>query len=70
MYLLRARAGTAFQTGGGEKRSGSSFSTFVKDTWDFKKRVREMSSQLFVTLSIYPSAHEQLRRHLPNPFRE
>ena len=37
------------------------------------ERVREMSSQLFVslyTLSIYPSAHKQLRRHLPNPFRE
>ena len=40
---------------------------------EFTKRVREMSSQLFVTLytlSIYPFAHKQLRRHLPNPFRE
>ena len=38
-----------------------------------QKRVREMSSQMFVTLytlSIYPSAHKQLRRHLPNLFRE
>ena len=39
------------------------------------KRVREISSQLFVTLhiytvSIYPSAHKLLRRHLPNPSRE
>ena len=32
-----------------------------------------MSSQLLVTiytLSTYPSAHKQLRRHLPNPFCE
>ena len=31
------------------------------------------SDQLFVTLytlSIYPSAHKQLRRHHPNPFLE
>ena len=43
------------------------------NTGEFTKRVREMSSQLSVTLytqSIYPSAHKQLRRHLPNPFRE
>ena len=34
------------------------------------KRVREMSSQLFVTLYIYiyPSAYKQLRRHLSNLF--
>ena len=41
--------------------------------WEFTKRVLEMSSQLFVTLytpSIHPSAHKQLRRHLPNPFCE
>jgi hypothetical protein len=34
---------------------------------------REMSSYLCVTLytlSIYPSAHKPLRRHIPNPFRE
>ena len=40
-------------------------------TGEFRKRVRETSSQLFFTLytlSIYPSA--QLRWHLPNPFRE
>ena len=29
-----------------------------------------MSSQLVVKLSTYPSAHKQLRRHLPNPFHE
>ena len=32
-----------------------------------------MSSQLFIalfTLSIHPSAHKQLSRHLSNPFRE
>ena len=37
------------------------------------KRVREMSSQLIVTLyklSINPSEHKQLRRHLLSPFRE
>ena len=37
----------------------------------FTKRVREMSSQLFVTLyalCIYPSTHKQLGRHLPKPF--
>ena len=42
-------------------------------TGEFTKMVREMSSQLFVIpnkLSIYPSAHKQLRRHLPNPLRE
>ena len=41
-------------------------------TGEFMKRVREISSQLFATLytlDIYPSAHKQLRRHLPNPFR-
>ena len=35
--------------------------------------VRDMSPQVFVilyTLYIYPSAHKQLRRHIPNPFRE
>ena len=35
--------------------------------------IREMSSRLFVTLytlSINPSTHKQLRRHLPNPIRE
>ena len=40
---------------------------------EFTKRVREMSSLRFVTLytlSSYPSAHKQLRRYLPNPFRE
>ena len=42
-------------------------------TGEFTKRVWEMQSQLFVTLytlSIYPSAQKQLRRHLPNHFRE
>ena len=42
-------------------------------TGENTKRVREMSSNLFVLLytpSIYPSAHKQLRRHIPNPFRE
>ena len=42
-------------------------------TGDFTKKVREMSSQLFVTLytlSIYTSAQKQLSRHLPNLFRE
>ena len=42
-------------------------------TGGFTKRVREMSYQLFVTLytlSIYPYAHQQLRRHRPKPFRE
>ena len=42
-------------------------------TREFTKRIREMSSQLFVTLCIlstYPSAHNQLRRHLPNFFCE
>ena len=42
-------------------------------TGEFKKRVRDMSSYLFVTLYtlfIYPSAHKQLRRHLSNPFRK
>lgn len=37
------------------------------------KRAREMSSQLFVilyTLYIYPYAHLQLTRHIPNPFCE
>ena len=46
---------------------------YIKCTGEFTKRVREMSSQLLVTLyslSIYPSAHKQLRRHLPNPFCE
>ena len=42
-------------------------------TVELMKRVREMSSQLFVTLYtldlLYPSAHKQLRRHLLNPFR-
>ena len=40
------------------------------DKGEFTKRIREMSSQLSVTLytlSIYPSAHKQLRRDLPNP---
>ena len=40
---------------------------------DFMKRVWEMSSQLFVTLytlSIYPSAHKQLRWRLPTTFQE
>ena len=52
------------------------FSNAIIDSWDkreFKKRVREMSSQLFVTLhtlSTYLSAHKQLRRHLLNLFRE
>ena len=43
------------------------------NTEEFTKRVREMSSQLSVTLHtlyIYPSARKQLRRHLQNPFRE
>ena len=38
-----------------------------------RKGVRDMSSQLFVTqftLSIYPSANKQLKRHFPTPFRE
>ena len=38
---------------------------------EFVKRVWEVSSLLCVTLytlSIYPSANKQLRRHLPNPF--
>ena len=35
---------------------------------EFTTRVREMSSQLFVTLSIYPSAQKQLRRNLPTAF--
>ena len=40
-------------------------------TGEFRQRVREMLSDLFVTLytlSIYPSAHKQLRRHLPKTF--
>ena len=48
------------------------FSLF-KNTGEFTKRVRETSFQLFVplyTLPNYPFAHKQLRRHLPNPFRE
>ena len=43
------------------------------NTGEFTKRVLETSYQLFVTLCtlfIYPSAYKQLRRHLPNPFRE
>ena len=42
-------------------------------TGEFTKRFWEVLSQLFVTLltiSIYPSANKQLRRHLPNSFRE
>ena len=39
-------------------------------TGEFTERVREMSSQLFFALYIYPSAHKQLTRHLPDPFRE
>ena len=42
-------------------------------TGELTKRVREMSSQLFITpytLSIYLSAHKQLIRQLPNPLRE
>ena len=42
-------------------------------TGEFTTRLRMMTSQLFVTLytlSIHPSAHKLLRRHLPNPFRE
>ena len=42
-------------------------------TGKFTKRVREMSPKLFetqYTLSIYPYAHKQLRRHLQNPSRE
>ena len=42
-------------------------------TEKFTIRVREMEFQLFVTiytLSIYPCAHKQLRRRLPNPSRE
>ena len=48
--------------------------TGCTSTEEFRKRVKEMSSQLFVTqysiYAIYPSAHKQLRQHLPNPFRE
>ena len=52
---------------------GLFFLLFNRHTGEFMKRVREMSSQLFVTiyaLFIYPSAHKQLRQHHPNPFRE
>ena len=44
-----------------------------RDTGEFTERVREMSSQLSYYihyLCIYPSAHKQLRRHLPTPFHE
>ena len=40
---------------------------------EFMKRIWEMSPQLYVTLytlSIYTSAHKQLRQHLLNPFYE
>ena len=43
------------------------------NTGKFTKRVREMSYKLFITiytLSVYSSAHKQMRRHLLNPFRE
>ena len=57
--------------------SSPSFSIFkcphLHFTEEFTRRVRKMSSQLFVTLytlSIYPSTQRQLRRHLPNPSRE
>ena len=43
------------------------------NTEEFTKRVGVISSKLFVTLytlSIYASAHKQLRRHLQNSFRE
>ena len=42
-------------------------------TGELAKRVREMSSQLCITLytlSIYHSVQKQLSRHLLNPFRE
>ena len=42
-------------------------------TKEFSKRVREVLSQLFVTLytiSIYLSVHKQLKRRLTIPFRE
>ena len=45
----------------------------VKLQGNSQKGFGEMSSQLFVTLftlSIYQSAHKQLKRNLPNPFRE
>ena len=63
----------------GNRKNNDFFAHFlVVKNWlflagEFTKRVREKSSQLFValyTLSIYPSAHNQLRRHLPKPFRE
>ena len=44
-----------------------------QSTGEFTKSVREMLSQLFVMLymlSIFPSAHKQLRQHLPNTFCE
>ena len=46
-------------------------STTTQVQGNSQKKVREMSSQLFVTLFtlyIYPPEHKQLRRHLPNPF--
>ena len=47
--------------------------TYGLYTGELTKRVLELSSQLLVTLytlSIYPSAHKQLRRHPSNPFCE
>ena len=44
---------------------------YRQTTGEFTKRVREMSSQLPVTLyslSIYTSSYKQLRRHLPCTF--
>ena len=49
------------------------YPVFCSNTGEFMKRVRDMSSHLFVTLytlSTYPSAHKELRRHLQNPFRK